>query len=69
MVILIPKGGGYYRVIGLVKVIWKAVAVILNRQFTATITYHDFLHGLRSGGGTGTATLELKLLQKVVALS
>ena len=65
MVILIPKGGGYYRVIGLVKVIWKAVAVILNRQFTATITYHDFLHGFRKVCGTGTATLDLKLLQHV----
>ena len=68
MVILIPKGGGYYRVIGLVKVIWKAVAVILNRQFTATITYHDFLHGFRSGYDTVTTTIEVKLLQQLSAL-
>ena len=47
--VLIPKGGGYYRGIGLVEVIWKAVAVILNRRFTAAITYHDFFHGFRAG--------------------
>ena len=61
--VLIPKDGGNYRGIGLVEVIWKAVAVILNRRFTAAITYHDFLHGFRSVRGTGTATLEVNLLQ------
>ena len=40
-VVLIPKGGGKYYGIGLVEVIWKAVAVVLNRRFTASITYHD----------------------------
>ena len=67
-VVLIPKGGGDYRGIGLVEVIWKAVAVILNRNFTVAITYHDFLHGFRAGRSTRTATLELKLLQQVAAL-
>ena len=68
MVVLILKGGGDYRGIGLVEMVWKAVAVILNRRFTASITYHDFLHGFRAGGGTGTATLEAKLLQQLEAL-
>ena len=40
----------------------------LNRRFTVTITNNNFLHGFRSGSGTGTATLEVKMLQKVVAL-
>ena len=62
------RGGGGYRGIGLVEAIWKAVAVILNRRFTAAITYQDLLHGLRVGCGTCTATLELKLLQQVAAL-
>ena len=44
------------------------VAVILNHRFTAATTYHDFLHGLRAGCGTGTATLKVKLLQKIAAL-
>ena len=66
--VLIPKDGGNYRGIGLVEVIWKAVAVILNRRFIAAITYHDFLYGFRAGCGTGTVILEVKLLQKVAAL-
>ena len=67
-VVLIPKGGGYYCNIGLVEVIWKAVPVILDHHFTTNIAYHDFLHGFWVGHGTGTATLELNLLQQVAAL-
>ena len=60
---LIPKRGGYCCVIGLVEVIWKLVAVILNIRFTASITYHNSLHGFRLGHRTGTATLKVKLIQ------
>ena len=56
-VVLIPKGKKDYRVIGLVEVVWKVVATILNCHFTSSITYHDSLHGFRTGRGTGTATL------------
>ena len=66
-VVLIPKGGGDYRGIGLMELILKTVVMILNRRFTAAITYHDFLHGFRAGRGTWTATLKLKLLQQVAA--
>ena len=60
-VVLILTWGGEYRGIGLVEVIWKAEEVILNRRFTVTITYHDSLHRLWAGRGTGTDTLEVKL--------
>ena len=33
-VVLIPKGKGDYRGIGLVEVMWKIMAVILNRRLT-----------------------------------
>ena len=59
---LIPKGKKDYRGIGLVEVMWKVVAAILNRCFTASITYHEVLNGFRAGCGTGTATLEAKLI-------
>ena len=59
-VVLIPKGKGDYRGIGLVEVMWKVVAVILNRRFTSSITFHNVLHGFWAGRGTGTATLETK---------
>ena len=57
-----------YRDIGLVEVMWKVVAEILNLRLTDSITYHDFFHGLRAGRGTGTATLEAKLLQQIADL-
>ena len=44
------------------------MAAILNRRLTASITFHDFLHGFQAGRGTGTATLNVKLLQHLVAL-
>ena len=47
---------------------WKVVAAILNLWLTASITFHDILHGFRAGRGTGTATLEAKLLQQLAAL-
>ena len=56
MVVLILKGGGDYRGIDLVEMVWKAVAVILNRRFTASITYHNSLHGFRAVRGTGGNT-------------
>ena len=62
-VVLIQKGKGDYRGIGLMEVMWKVVAAILNRRLTDFITFHDFLHGFRAGRGTGTATLKAKLLQ------
>ena len=66
--ILIPKGGKGYRGIGLVEVMWKVVAAILNFRLTASITYHDFLHGFRAVRGTGTAPLESKLIQQLTTL-
>ena len=68
VVVLIAKGGNDYRIIGLVEVVWKVVAVILSFRFTASITYHNSLHGFRAGRGTGTATLKVKLIQKVSAM-
>ena len=67
-VVLITKEGGEYHSIGLMEVIWKVVTVILNCRFTAAITYHDSLHGFWEGCSTGTATLEVKMLQQVAAL-
>ena len=67
-VVLIPKWEKDYHVIGLVEVMWKVVAAVLNRRLTASITYHDFLHGFRAGIGTGTVTLEAKLLQHLADL-
>ena len=66
--VLIPKGKREYRGVGLVEVTWKVVAVIIHLRLTTGITYHDALHGFREGRGTGTATLEAKLLQQLAAM-
>ena len=41
--------------------------VIIDHRFTVAIAYREFLHRFRAGRGTGTATLEIKLLQQVAA--
>ena len=64
---MIPKGKGEFRGIGLVEVIWKLLTLILHRRLAA-INLHDILHGFREGRGTGTATLEAKLLQQLAAM-
>ena len=66
--VLIPKGKGDYQGIGLVEVMWKVVAVVLNRRLTSSITFHDVLHGFRAGHGTGNATPEAKLIQQLAAM-
>ena len=42
--------------------------MILNCRLISFITFHDVLHGFREGRGTGTATLEAKLLQQLTAM-
>ena len=67
-VVLIPKGGGDFRSIGLVKLIWKTVTLTLNRRLTASIQFHDKIHRFRTGRVTGTTSLESKLLQCFIAM-
>ena len=45
-VVLIPKGLSiYFRLIGLVEVLWKKVTSLLNRRLTTAIKLHDVLRG------------------------
>ena len=41
---------------------------ILNRLLTENIQFYNTLHGFRMGRGTGTASLEAKLLQQLMAM-
>ena len=67
-VVLIPKGKRYYHGIGLVEVMWKVLTAILNFRLTASVTFHNFLHRFWASRGTGTVTLEAKLIQQLVSL-
>jgi hypothetical protein len=62
---LLPKGGGDFRGIGLLEIVWKLLESIINVRLTTSITFHDALHGFRAKRGTGTAILEVKLMQEL----
>ena len=63
-VVLLPKGGGDYRGIGLLEPFWKVVEILMDGRMEA-INFHDCLHGFLKGRGTGTATIEAKLAQQL----
>jgi hypothetical protein len=62
--VLIPKGGGDYRGIGLLEPIWKVIERVIDKRLEA-IALHDSLHGCHNGRGTGTAVIEAKLSQQL----
>ena len=62
--VLIPKGGGDYRGIGLLEPIWKVIEGVIDKRLEA-IALHNSLHGCRNGRGTGTAVIEAKLSQQL----
>ena len=69
MVVIIPEGRGiHFRGIGLAKVLWNAISVIINLRLSSSIQFHDTLHGFCAGRGTGTATLKSNLLQSIISM-
>ena len=64
---LIQKGKGEYRGIGLVEVLWKVCAVVVNFQLKRSVVIHDALHGFRTGRGTGA--IEAKLAQQLAGIT
>ncbi len=67
IVVLIPKGGGDYRGIGLLEPMWKVCERVMDTRLNE-IPLHKSLHGCRDGRGTGTAVMEAKLAQQLVHL-
>ena len=68
VLVLLPKGGGDFRGIGLIEVIWKVIEKITDRRISGNVEYHDVLHGFRSRRGCGTANIEAKLQQQLAAM-
>ena len=64
VVVLIPKGKGNYRGIGLLDQIWKGIEVVMDNRLKC-LELHDCLHGFLAGRGTGTAIMEVKLVQQL----
>ena len=67
IVVLLPKGGGDYRGIGLLEPIWKIIERVMKTRLDA-IDLHESLHGCRNQRGTGTAVIEAKLAQQLAHL-
>jgi hypothetical protein len=64
IIVLLPKGGGDYRGIGLLEPFWKVIEKIMV-AWLLSVKFHDSLHGGLPGRGTGTATIEAKLHQSL----
>jgi hypothetical protein len=67
IVVLIPKGGGDYRGIGLLEPMWKVCKRVMDKRLNV-FDLHESLHGCREGCGTGTARIEAKLAQQLAHL-
>ena len=67
-VVLIPKGNGEFVLIGLVKVLWKALSGVINRQIGAAVKFHNVLHEFWTGQRMVTISLEVKLIQKLTEI-
>ena len=65
--VLIPKGVGEYRGIGLMEPIWKVLERVMD-HWLENVVLHDSLHGCLAGQGTGTAIIKAKLAQQLAHL-
>jgi hypothetical protein len=64
VIVLLLKGGGDFRGIGLLDPCWKVVEKIMVCHLAA-IEFHPCLHGGLPKRGMGTATIEAKLAQQL----
>ena len=68
MVLILKGDGRDFQVFGLLKVLWKTLTGILNLCFTSVIQFHDVFHCFWANRGTGTTTLEKKLIQQLTSM-
>ena len=67
IIVLLPKGGGDFRGIGLLEPAWKVVEILMDTRLKS-IELYDCLHGFMANRGTGTAIIEVKLTQQLAFL-
>ena len=67
IIVLLPKGNGEYRGIGLLEPFWKVTEIMINKRFRV-IELHDCLHSSIPNCGTGMAILESKLIQPLALI-
>ena len=66
--VLLTKGGRYFHGIGLVEVIWKTIAVILDRCLGIARKFYDVIHRFWPGRRMGNGFLNAKLLKHLVEI-
>ena len=66
--VMTPKGNADAWALGLMEVVWKMVESVIDTRIETVVYFHDFLHGFRSGRGTGNAIMEIKLAQELASL-
>ena len=59
--VLLQKGKGSYRDIGIVELLCKLCSVVVNCSMKRSAVLHDTLHEFIEGRGVGKATLEAKM--------
>ena len=47
------------------EVFWKVMEAIIDTRIKKAVTFHDILHGFFAGRVTGSAIMELKLVQEL----
>ena len=65
----LPKGMGAYWGIGLVKVVWKVFATMVDCRIKKSVSLHDALHGLRVFRFKRMSTLEAKLMPQLAGIA
>jgi hypothetical protein len=61
VLVLIPKGSGGCRWIGLLEICWKVISKIMDFRMKQGIDFDDSIHGFRAERGTSTSNIEAKL--------
>ena len=66
--VLIPKENTDIQDIGLLEIKWKVVESVIDTRIKTVLKFHDVLHGIYTGRGSGTPILELKLAQELASV-
>jgi hypothetical protein len=61
VLVLIQKGSGGCRGIGLLEICWKVISKIMDFRMKKGIYIDDLIHGFRADRGTSTSNIEAKL--------
>ena len=69
MMVLLQKGKGGYRGIGIVEVLCQVYSVLVNCSLNSSFVLHDALHEFREWRGAGMATLEANLAQQLASIA